>query len=129
MPSATALAIPTYPPPESESDECWLWAQIKAETLRDAESEPALASYLYATVLSHPSLARSLSFHLANKLCSSTLLSTLLYDLFLNSFSTHPTVLSAAVADLLAARHRDPACVSFSHCLLNYKGFLAVQVR
>lgn len=128
MPSGSSLPIPTYPPPESESDETWVWTQIKAEAIRDAESEPALASYLYATVLSHPSLARSLSFHLANKLCSSTLLSTLLYDLFLNIFSHHPTVLSAAVADLIAVRHRDPACVSFSHCLLNFKGFLAVQV-
>ncbi|KAJ6803072.1 putative serine acetyltransferase 1 [Iris pallida] len=128
-PSSSLLLIPTFPPPESESDESWVWTQIKAEAHRDADSEPALASYLYSTVLSHPSLDRSLSFHLANKLCSSTLLSTLLYDLFLRSFSTHPTVLSAAVADLLAARHRDPACVSFSHCLLNYKGFLAVQAH
>ncbi|KAL0917952.1 hypothetical protein M5K25_013061 [Dendrobium thyrsiflorum] len=121
--------VPSYPPPESEDEESWVWTQIKAEARRDAESEPALASYLYSTVLSHPSLARSLSFHLANKLCSSTLLSTLLYDLFLNSLSSSPTLRSAIVADLLAALHRDPACVSFSHCLLNYKGFLAVQAH
>ncbi|MCI32119.1 serine acetyltransferase 5-like, partial [Trifolium medium] len=69
-------------------DEGWLWSQIKAEARRDAESEPALASYLYSTILSHASLERSLSFHLGNKLCSSTLLSTLLYDLFLNAFAT-----------------------------------------
>ncbi|XP_020105344.1 probable serine acetyltransferase 1 [Ananas comosus] len=122
-------AVPAYPPPESEEEESWVWSQIKAEARRDAESEPALASYLYATVLSHPSLPRSLSFHLANKLCSSTLLSTLLYDLFLASFSANPSLRSAAVADLLAARQRDPACASFSHCLLNYKGFLAIQAH
>jgi len=109
-------------------DEGWVWAQIKAEARRDAESEPALASYLYSTILSHSSLERSLSFHLGNKLCSSTLLSTLLYDLFLNAFSSDPSLRSAAVADLRAARERDPACVSYSHCLLNYKGFLACQV-
>lgn len=109
-------------------DEGWLWNQIKAEARRDAESEPALASYLYSTILSHSSLERSLSFHLGNKLCSSTLLSTLLYDLFLNAFSTDPSLSSAAVADLRAARERDPACISYSHCLLNYKGFLACQV-
>lgn len=109
-------------------DEGWLWAQIKAEARRDAESEPALASYLYSTILSHSSLERSLSFHLGNKLCSSTLLSTLLYDLFLNAFSSDPSLRSAAVADLRAARERDPACISYSHCLLNYKGFLACQV-
>ncbi|RZC68259.1 hypothetical protein C5167_031519 [Papaver somniferum] len=110
-------------------DETWLWSQIKAEALRDAESEPALASYLYSTILSHSSLERSLSFHLGNKLCSSTLLSTLLYDLFLNSFATDPDLLSATVADLKAVRARDPACVSYSHCLLNYKGFLACQAH
>ncbi|GAU29951.1 hypothetical protein TSUD_360660 [Trifolium subterraneum] len=110
-------------------DEVWLWSQIKAEARRDAESEPALASYLYSTILSHSSLERSLSFHLGNKLCSSTLLSTLLYDLFLNAFATDPSLSSAAVADLRAARERDPACISYSHCLLNYKGFLACQAH
>ncbi|GMI84301.1 SERINE ACETYLTRANSFERASE 52, SERINE ACETYLTRANSFERASE 5, serine acetyltransferase 1;1 [Hibiscus trionum] len=112
-----------------EEDEAWVWAQIKAEARRDAELEPALASYLYSTILSHSSLERSLSFHLGNKLCSSTLLSTLLYDLFLNTFSSDPSLRAAAVADLRAARVRDPACVSFSHCLLNYKGFLACQAH
>ncbi|KAK1265530.1 Serine acetyltransferase 5 [Acorus gramineus] len=120
---------PIFPPPESESETSWVWTQIKAEARRDAESEPALATHLYSTILSHPSLDRSLSFHLANKLSSSTLLSTLLYDLFLLSFSSDPSLVSSAVADLLAVRHRDPACVSFSHCLLNYKGFLACQAQ
>ncbi|XP_028805070.1 serine acetyltransferase 5-like [Neltuma alba] len=110
-------------------DEAWVWAQIKAEARRDAESEPALASYLYSTILSHPSLERSLSFHLGNKLCSSTLLSTLLYDLFIHAFASDPSLHAAAVADLRAARERDPACVSYSHCLLNYKGYLAVQAQ
>lgn len=106
-----------------------VWAQIKTEAKRDAESEPALASYLYSTILSHSSLERSLSFHLGNKLCSSTLLSTLLYDLFLDAFSSDPSLRAATVADLCAVHERDPACVSFSHCLLNYKGFLACQVN
>ncbi|CAO2166213.1 unnamed protein product [Urochloa humidicola] len=121
--------VPSYPPPESDSDESWVWSQIKAEARRDADAEPALASFLYATVLSHPSLSRSLAFHLANKLCSSTLLSTLLYDLFVDTLAAHPAVRAAAAADLVAARSRDPACAGFAHCLLNYKGFLAVQAH
>ncbi|KAI7987334.1 Serine acetyltransferase 5 [Camellia lanceoleosa] len=56
--------------------------------------------------------------HLGNKLCSSTLL----YDLFLNTFSSDFSLRFATVADLRAARIRDPACLSFSHCLFNYKG-------
>ncbi|KAK2630730.1 hypothetical protein QOZ80_UnG0727600 [Eleusine coracana subsp. coracana] len=129
-PPLPASIVPSYPPPESDAAESWVWSQIKAEARRDAEAEPALASFLYATVLSHPSLARSLAFHLANKLCSSTLLSTLLYDLFLATLAAHPSTLRpAAVADLLAARARDPACAGYAHCLLNYKGFLAVQAH
>ncbi|KAF6164712.1 hypothetical protein GIB67_040964 [Kingdonia uniflora] len=115
--------------PDDSDESTWLWTQIKAEARRDAESEPALASYLYSTIISHSSLERSLSFHLGNKLCSSTLLSTLLYDLFLNSFSNDSVLRSATIADLRAARVRDPACISYSHCLLNYKGFLACQAH
>ncbi|MFS7961267.1 putative serine O-acetyltransferase [Helianthus anomalus] len=107
---------------DPDEEASWVWNEIKAE------SEPALASYFYSTILSHSTLDRSLAFHLGNKLCSSTLLSNLLCDLFLNTFSVDPELRSAAVADLCAARSRDPACVSFSHCFLNYTGFLACQV-
>ncbi|XP_042460826.1 probable serine acetyltransferase 1 [Zingiber officinale] len=126
-------SMQTFLPPESESEseaeDGWVWLQIKAETRRVAEEEPALASFLYATVLSHSSLVRCLSFHLANLLGSPTLLSALLYDLFVWAFSSAPPLLSAVVDDLLAARRRDPACRSFSHCLLYYKGFLALQAH
>ncbi|CAH1413498.1 unnamed protein product [Lactuca virosa] len=76
---------------ENECD--WVWNEIKAEARHDTESELALAR---------------------NKLCSSTLLSTLLYDLFLNTFSFDPSILSATVADLRTARQQDHACISFA---------------
>ncbi|THG01673.1 hypothetical protein TEA_008249 [Camellia sinensis var. sinensis] len=49
---------------------------------------------------------------LLSLLCFSILLSTLLYDLFLNTFSFDSSFRSATVADLRAARIRDPACLS-----------------
>lgn len=114
----------------SDDDEPWVWSQIKAEARRDAESEPALASFLFSTILSHSSFPRSLSFHLGNKLSSPTLLPSLLYDIFFSAFSGSDSDLrSSAVADLRAVRHRDPACFAFSHCLLNSKGFLAIQAH
>uniref|UniRef100_A0A0D9YNX6 serine O-acetyltransferase n=1 Tax=Oryza glumipatula TaxID=40148 RepID=A0A0D9YNX6_9ORYZ len=117
---------------DEEEEESRVWSQIKAEARRDADGEPALASFVYATVLSHPTLAGSLAFHLANKLASSSTLlsSTLLYDLFAAAHAARPDLRAAAAADLLAAGARDPACAGrLSHCLLDYKGFLAVQAH
>lgn len=47
-----------------------------------AEKEPILSSFLYASVLSHDCLERALSFVLANRLEDPTLLATQLIDIF-----------------------------------------------
>ncbi|CAI9285072.1 unnamed protein product [Lactuca saligna] len=72
-----------------ENEYEWVLNEIKAEARRDAGSEPSLTR---------------------NKLCSSTIL----YDLFLNTFSSDSYLLSATIADLLATRQRDSACISFA---------------
>ncbi|KAK1551012.1 hypothetical protein Q3G72_028634 [Acer saccharum] len=96
-----------YPSPlnssamETSPDEEQVWAQIKTKARRDAEEQALLL----------------------------TLLSTLLYDLFLNTIYSDSALLAATVADLRSASACDPAWVSFSHYLLNYKGFLACQAH
>ena len=47
-----------------------------------AEKEPILSSFLYASILSHDCLERALGFVLANRLQSPTLLATQLMDIF-----------------------------------------------
>eukprot|EP01018_Ginkgo_biloba_P037408 Gb_13498 [translate_table: standard] len=111
----------------AEKDELWL--QMRREARRDAEAEPTLASYLYSTVLAHRSLERALSFHLGNKLSSSTLLSSQLYNLIADTFMEDRHIRESIRADIKAAKERDPACVSYSQCLLNFKGFLACQAH
>lgn len=49
-----------------------------------AEKEPILSSFLYASILSHDCLERALGFVLANRLQSPTLLATQLMDIFCN---------------------------------------------
>jgi serine acetyltransferase len=36
--------------------------------------------------------------------------------------------MDAVVADINAVFDRDPACEKYSHCMLNFKGFQAIQV-
>lgn len=106
-----------------------LWLEIREEARRDADAEPALASYLYSTVLAHRSLESALAAHLANKLASPTLLSSHLVSLFRDVLLFTPGVSAAVRRDILAARRRDPACGSYLHCLLNFKGFSALQTH
>lgn len=104
-----------------------LWALIKDEATHHAQAEPLLASFLHMSVITHPTLEKSLSFLLANKLCSETLMSTHLTELFTTAYRDDPGLLDACVADIQAVKERDPACITHVQCLLFFKGFQAIQ--
>ena len=111
----------------------YVWTAIREEARRDAAREPMLSSYLYASVLSHETLEQSLSFVLANKLADSTLLPTQLMEIF-NTVLTEEEETAAGAelreavrADVAAFKERDPACVGYSHALLLFKGFHALE--
>lgn len=65
-----------------------------------AEREPLLSSFLYASILAHPCFERSLGFVLANRLTSATLLATQLMDVFDGVFMTDPYVQQAIRLDV-----------------------------
>ena len=54
----------------------------RSETRAEAAKEPLLSSFLYASILSHDTFARSLAFVLANRLSDATMLATELFELF-----------------------------------------------
>jgi serine O-acetyltransferase len=58
-----------------------MWATIRAEAQIDADAEPLLSSFLYASVLSHSSFDRALAFVLANRLACPQLLAVQLVEL------------------------------------------------
>eukprot|EP01018_Ginkgo_biloba_P015252 Gb_35958 [translate_table: standard] len=106
-----------------------IWTQMCSEARRDAEAEPALASYLYSTILVHTCMEEALAFHLGNKLSSSTLPGTLLSNLFVDVLMEDAEIREAIRSDMRAVKERDPACVSYSECMLNFKGFLGCQAQ
>lgn len=112
----------------------FVWEAIREEARRDAAEEPMLSSYLYATILSHESLEQSLIFVLANKLADSTLLPTQLMEIFSDVLvedrsEAGTTFREALRADIAAFKERDPACVGYSHALLLFKGFHALEAH
>jgi serine O-acetyltransferase len=56
--------------------------------------------FLYASILAHPCFERSLSFVLANRLTSATLLATQLMDVFDGVFMTDPFIRQAIRLDV-----------------------------
>ncbi len=106
---------------------CEIWNQIRLEAARDAQAEPALASFLYTVILNHQRLEDALSFILASKLGSSTLTALTLRDLMNPVFTADPEIGQAIRADLRAIVTRDPACRGYCVPLLYFKGFHSLQ--
>ncbi|XP_020202396.1 serine acetyltransferase 1, chloroplastic [Cajanus cajan] len=108
-----------------------LWCKIQDEAKLDVDQEPILSGYYFSSILSHKSLESALANHLSINLSTLSLPSTTLYDLFMGVLidDVGGDIMGAVKDDLVAVKERDPACISYVHCLLNFKGFLACQAH
>ncbi|XP_050219922.1 serine acetyltransferase 1, chloroplastic-like [Mercurialis annua] len=105
------------------------WLKMKEEAKLDVDQEPILSSYYYSSILSQSSLERALANHLAVKLSNSSLPSTTLFDIFTRVLEENQDIIDSVKADLIAVKERDPACISYVHCFLNFKGFQSCQAH
>ncbi|XP_059282503.1 serine acetyltransferase 1, chloroplastic [Lycium ferocissimum] len=106
-----------------------LWLKMKDEARSDIDQEPILSNYYISSILAHESMENALANHLSMKLSNSNLPSSTLYDLFLGVLTEEKEIIKSVKADLKAVKERDPACISYVHCFLNFKGFLACQAH
>jgi serine O-acetyltransferase len=104
-----------------------VWDLMRQEAHIEAAREPLLVSFLYSTILNHPTLESALSFHLANRLSSPTMLSTQIMALIREASDADPDFRRNLRADILAVRDRDPACTCLPDVFLYFKGFHALQ--
>lgn len=104
-----------------------LWQTLRSEARQQADQEPVLASFLYATILNHDTLEAAVSFHLATKLDSPALPAMLIREVFDEAFARDQSIGEALRADLTAVNERDSACCSLVTPLLYFKGFHALQ--
>ncbi|KAF3792130.1 Serine acetyltransferase [Nymphaea thermarum] len=111
----------------NETDD--LWIEMREEARQDVEQEPLLGSFYMAAILSHGSLESALATHLGNKLSTLYLPESSLALVFCTKFLEDGAIRTAVREDLKAIKERDPAWVSYVQCLLNLKGFLAIQAH
>ncbi len=103
-----------------------IWTSIRAEAGNLMAAEPALGSFVFATVLSHDRLEEAVCHRLARRLEHCDVDGALIGRRFLSLAEARPEIGGAIRADLAAVFERDPACQRYLEPLLYFKGFHAL---
>lgn len=105
-------------------DPIWSSMRDEAETLLQAE--PALGSFVFATVLSHRNLESAVIHRLSQRLNHSDVDAGLISQTFQAVLDKTPELGQIFRADLAAVYDRDPACSRYIEPMLYFKGFHAL---
>ncbi|HML29554.1 MAG TPA: serine O-acetyltransferase [Hyphomicrobium sp.] len=103
-----------------------IWTQIRTEAEAAMKAEPALGSFIFATILSHEILEEAVCHRLAQRLNHTDVDAGLISQTFLGVLAEQPELGAIFRADLQAVYDRDPACTRYLDPLLYFKGFHAL---
>lgn len=106
-----------------------IWTKLDEEARLSVQTEPLLASYVYACILNHGSLGSALSFILANKLSDEVMPAIAVRELFEAAYRESPKMIDNAISDMQAVYDRDAATNSYLPILLFLKGYQSIQVH
>lgn len=106
-----------------------IWTKLDEEARLSVQTEPLLASYVYACILNHGSLGSALSFILANKLSDEVMPAIAVRELFEAAYREAPQMIDNAIFDMQAVFDRDAATNSYLPILLFLKGYQSIQVH
>ncbi len=106
-----------------------VWSRVRDEAEVIAHDEPALAGFLFATVINQTRLEDAIAHRLAQRLSSPDVDASLLLTTFDSVLEDVPHLGELFRSDMIAVIDRDPACHRFVDPLLYFKGFHAVQAH
>lgn len=118
--TTTVLAPPRTQPVDP------IWTMVRREAEEAMQSEPALASFIFATILNHEQLEGAICHRLAQRLNHSDVDAGLIANIFQGVLANRPDLGGIFRADLAAVYDRDPACKRYIEPLLYFKGFHAL---
>jgi serine O-acetyltransferase len=103
-----------------------LWSTVRAEAGQMADAEPALASFVWETVLNHARLEDAVVHRIAERLDHPTVKATLIRQTYGEALDDEPQLGEVFRVDMQAVYDRDPACSRYIEPLLYFKGFHAL---
>jgi serine O-acetyltransferase len=106
-----------------------LWVRIRSEAEAVVRQEPQLASFIYAALLEHESLASAVVQRISDALDHPLMGAATIREAFLEALAEVPGITDAFRADIVATYDRDPATLRFLEPVLYFKGFHAIQTH
>lgn len=106
-----------------------IWQRVRAEAEETVAHEPALASFIWETVLNQTSLEDAVVHRLAERLDHATVRANLIRQTFEEAFADEPSLADVLRVDLQAVYDRDPACNRYIEPIFYFKGFHAIQTH
>lgn len=106
-----------------------IWDTIREEATAAAAADPAMAAFLYASVLNHDTLEEAVVHRVAKRLDHLEVSADLIRQAFQKMAKSEPEAAAALRVDIQAVFDRDPACYRFLEPALYFKGFHALQTH
>jgi serine O-acetyltransferase len=106
-----------------------MWSAVQADARQIVQSEPMMASFVYATVLNHHRLEDAIVHRIAERLGNHVVSAELIRSTFADALGGDPALSEAMRVDLAAVYDRDPACHRYIEPVLYFKGFHAIQTH
>ena len=106
-----------------------VWDMVRREAQEAADSDPALAVFLFSTILNHASLESAVIHRISERLDHPDVPASLLRQTFQAMSDAVPEWSKILRIDMQAVFDRDPACERYIEPLLYFKGFHAIQTH
>ena len=104
-----------------------IFSRIRLEAEETVRTEPELAGFFMASILTHDTLESAIVHRVAARLDHPDVGGHLIRQTYLEIISRDPSIGEAFRADIIAVADRDPACLRLIEPLLYFKGFHALQ--
>jgi serine O-acetyltransferase len=105
-----------------------IWFEVRREAEAMVNADPAMASFVFATVLNHERLEDAIVHRVAQRLDNSVVSAEVIRCAFKDALA-NPELGEIMRCDIAAVFDRDPACDRRIEPLLFFKGFHAIQTH
>jgi serine O-acetyltransferase len=106
-----------------------VWARIRQEAEEVVRREPALATFIYSTILHHDTLEAAVVHRVTERLHHQDVSAELIRQAYADALASDPAIGLTFRQDIVAIFDRDPATDRFLEPVLYFKGFHAIQTH